>query len=488
MKCPECKFVSSDLRDICPKCFVDLRPHKRELGLPITNAAASYESLRQKIAGSKRATSPSASATENSSDSIKMGVFFKRFLEKEDPNPAEFASRISGIPTIERPPEFVENLHGPGSLKTGPFIPEQGPPKLEVGRAGAPTAEEQAFAQADAEINEILDSFGPVTNKFSPSSDSSESTFEIDFDDGTTPVIEATVSIETTAPKATSPNQISESAAPLSDPPLVLFRRAREELDRLFGEQELSFSGEQFVQTKGREDIAVLFALSRDALLDPQAESRYQNTVVTSVARELDTASLKEQLKVVEANVNRPMVSLKGTGAPQARTSSPNARIGAEAASSDALESPSAILRTAAWLVDSFVLAVIGGIFALMLLLATNPDAVFNLSENSNLSLVQIVQLAGFGGVAWLLGGILYELIALGMFGTTPGLSVTGQEIYARNGRVVSRLQALIRATSRPLSFILFGYLPLLFGRETLHDWLAATKVGRPIEDLPQDG
>ena len=46
MKCPRCKFVSSDSKDICSKCFFDLRPCKHTLGLPITNPNSSAKDLR----------------------------------------------------------------------------------------------------------------------------------------------------------------------------------------------------------------------------------------------------------------------------------------------------------------------------------------------------------------------------------------------------------------------------------------------------------
>ncbi|MFN8391044.1 MAG: RDD family protein [Bdellovibrionota bacterium] len=45
MKCPRCNFVASHKKDLCPRCDIDLRPRKRELGLPISNSVASYETL-----------------------------------------------------------------------------------------------------------------------------------------------------------------------------------------------------------------------------------------------------------------------------------------------------------------------------------------------------------------------------------------------------------------------------------------------------------
>lgn len=45
MKCPNCKFVSSNKRDVCPRCQYDLRPQKIALGLPVSDPHASVEKL-----------------------------------------------------------------------------------------------------------------------------------------------------------------------------------------------------------------------------------------------------------------------------------------------------------------------------------------------------------------------------------------------------------------------------------------------------------
>ena len=48
MKCPQCSFICSDLRDLCPKCRLDLRPQKRIIGVKITDPLASYDDLAAK--------------------------------------------------------------------------------------------------------------------------------------------------------------------------------------------------------------------------------------------------------------------------------------------------------------------------------------------------------------------------------------------------------------------------------------------------------
>lgn len=48
MKCPACQYVCSDLRDICPKCFLDLRAEKKLIGIPVINPDISYNELLSK--------------------------------------------------------------------------------------------------------------------------------------------------------------------------------------------------------------------------------------------------------------------------------------------------------------------------------------------------------------------------------------------------------------------------------------------------------
>ncbi|MCB0345787.1 MAG: RDD family protein [Bdellovibrionales bacterium] len=48
MKCPVCSFISSDKRDICPKCSVDLRPHKEALGITVSHPNVPADELRKR--------------------------------------------------------------------------------------------------------------------------------------------------------------------------------------------------------------------------------------------------------------------------------------------------------------------------------------------------------------------------------------------------------------------------------------------------------
>lgn len=45
MKCPGCKYVQSDLHDVCAQCMLDLRPYKERIGIPVTHPDRSYSEL-----------------------------------------------------------------------------------------------------------------------------------------------------------------------------------------------------------------------------------------------------------------------------------------------------------------------------------------------------------------------------------------------------------------------------------------------------------
>ncbi len=49
MKCPGCGASFSDLRDLCPGCFGDLRQHKQLLGIAVTYPGLGYSELLQRL-------------------------------------------------------------------------------------------------------------------------------------------------------------------------------------------------------------------------------------------------------------------------------------------------------------------------------------------------------------------------------------------------------------------------------------------------------
>jgi hypothetical protein len=83
MKCPGCNFVCSELRDICPKCILDLRPFKAANGLTVTDPTATIEELVARVKGKN----PNASRASSPSHSILGGVL------------SAISQALSGTPT-----------------------------------------------------------------------------------------------------------------------------------------------------------------------------------------------------------------------------------------------------------------------------------------------------------------------------------------------------------------------------------------------------
>ncbi|MBX7143573.1 MAG: RDD family protein [Oligoflexia bacterium] len=61
MRCPNCNFVGPDHRDVCSKCYLDLREHKKAVGVAISNSWATHEELLREL-GIAPATSVSPEA------------------------------------------------------------------------------------------------------------------------------------------------------------------------------------------------------------------------------------------------------------------------------------------------------------------------------------------------------------------------------------------------------------------------------------------
>ena len=77
MKCPACKYVTSETLDVCPMCLLDLRDYKRELGLQVIDQESSYSDLTWGMLKRK-----AEAVDEDEGDHKAMG-FLKRWLLKD---------------------------------------------------------------------------------------------------------------------------------------------------------------------------------------------------------------------------------------------------------------------------------------------------------------------------------------------------------------------------------------------------------------------
>jgi uncharacterized RDD family membrane protein YckC len=124
MKCPACHYVCSDLRDICPKCLLDLRPSKKSLGLPISYPDSSYAVLvRKQIPGKKGGSNPIESITGAVSS---VGNFFKRLAPA--PKKSKPDTQTSVTEPVSEDGPSAENLSTTPSTSKDSPSPTPTPP------------------------------------------------------------------------------------------------------------------------------------------------------------------------------------------------------------------------------------------------------------------------------------------------------------------------------------------------------------------------
>lgn len=139
MKCPVCSFISSDRRDICPKCSVDLRPHKEALGLSVSYPDLPADELRKRYRGTARRKTgpkPRPARKQSKQDNRQQNWLLqllgigqkkkvKRRVRKKKP-------RTAAQPRLEQPVEKQQQ-----TAPQPPAVREEAQPSEEVARSQA---------------------------------------------------------------------------------------------------------------------------------------------------------------------------------------------------------------------------------------------------------------------------------------------------------------------------------------------------------------
>jgi uncharacterized RDD family membrane protein YckC len=91
MKCPVCDFITNPGKDLCSRCFSDLRPLKSELGLKIQDPDLSYEDLlskKVKIVDADTKQGPKVAKEKNTSlfDTLGLKKLFATKPVSKDPD------------------------------------------------------------------------------------------------------------------------------------------------------------------------------------------------------------------------------------------------------------------------------------------------------------------------------------------------------------------------------------------------------------------
>ncbi len=171
MKCPVCSFISSDKRDICPKCSVDLRPHKEGLGVKISHPDIPADELRRRYreAGRRksqakksapRSPKAKASKTKKSSNWLQLLGIGEKKKVKRKVRKKKTAKEVRSAELEAASKELVS-------------FPEQAEPSKDAAPTKPSAASESAAAVAPV---------APVDNSEEPpqQSDSADSVDELE--------------------------------------------------------------------------------------------------------------------------------------------------------------------------------------------------------------------------------------------------------------------------------------------------------------------
>ena len=353
MKCPECEFVCSELRDICPRCAADMRPFKKAAGLAITNPKASAAELRSK-------TSPRAQSSER--------------------------------PAAARAPD---------PLPAAEPLPQKNPPVQSSARAAAP----------------ITAVHGEEVGR--------------------------------------------------------LFSEARGEMEASCS--SIEFNPEQFTDFKQSEEINLLFDLAKEAVLDPEAERRYASDIARSESRHVAAEALSKQLAQVERFISKPLLSLKGM------YKSPQERAAAEQAKGPApiVQPPHIVQRVVGTMIDLLLIAVLSTIISLLSAAPRYSEISDVVLGNITPDIFDLLTMASIFLCSYLILLVVYPLFALKLFHNTIGGYAAGYELLTLGGSQPRTAHLMVHCLLFPLSLVFFGYLPPLWKKPALHDFLANTALAQ---------
>ncbi len=153
MKCTNCSFVVSEKKDICPKCFTDLRPRKQDLGLPILHPNKTVEEII-KLEG---VALKQPNVSEPTTKSSLFGFLSKKKVVDSSPAPNKESNSVQ----VELTPEHFSD-------RTPTFRPK--PPAASnpfpMPISEAPTLKVEAVSEETIEIEETTSETNPLDNLF----------------------------------------------------------------------------------------------------------------------------------------------------------------------------------------------------------------------------------------------------------------------------------------------------------------------------------
>lgn len=479
MKCPQCATICSDLRDICPRCYADLRPFKRTAGIKITAPDASYEELRARL--NPPASDGGSSLLDN----------FKKLLGVE----------AESEPSTTPPPVSTPALPPPVSNRTRERLLAETEVVLnEADRQLDKLMERLLPDQAQPTTRAITVSAPPPFTASPPSPGHPPASQQSDRE-------QTSPSHHTRAPEEAPPSsapfdldlKLEPEEVPTPPPPppapespwLHPVQQETTEIEALFSEAlaevahasqlvEVELGAEQFRSAKHSEEVELLFDLAGDEIEDPSIIQRYSRQPLRSEERQMESSFLSQHLARLEQVLTSARPSLRRSGA---RADGESERIIVPITSTREIVPPSPAARLAAFAVDLVAITLLALLATFAYVMLAVPHLEVRLLDPARWQLLDLfIVLELFVPI---LAGmfLLYHLVTLLISHKTPGGDAYGFEVRGRDGARLRLDAALVRVLTMPMSILLLGWLPIVVRRRALHEVLSATSTTRLDED-----
>jgi uncharacterized RDD family membrane protein YckC len=256
----------------------------------------------------------------------------------------------------------------------------------------------------------------------------------------------------------------------------LMFAESLREL--LQDQRPLAFelSAEHFFSMKGREDIEVLFEMSREALIDPDSERRYVSTVALSENRVVDAGEASTYLKKLEVLSSTPVVTLRGAG---------GLSISGRPLFPHEPEPPPPLApiwrRMVAFCCDGIFGILLAWCFSLTLLFSGPLSLNEVITGSRVIGSLDLIEIALWWTIGFLFLWPSAIAISLAIWSRTLGQWFVGLQARSLRGRKLGVSQSVVWSFSLPLSLATGGSLLPLAGRATLHEWAARALVSMSV-------
>ncbi|MBN8549952.1 MAG: RDD family protein [Deltaproteobacteria bacterium] len=465
MRCPGCNFVSADSWDVCPKCFIDLRSHKKAAGLAVTNATASYEELARSAGAPPSALKPAVASEQKS---FLSSLFRKS--ETEKPSATSVASEVaSPLPEPElKPVAPVQPAQESSTPSTSNIVAAV----LDASRAETEKLTRVAPQPPQPEAI-IVESAGIELDLTSPQSEPLQVLVEPEMPrieplPPVAPITATLVAPSAPVPLAPTPGESAELAA--------LFEQSHLELSNMKEEPGIELSSEFLRGDEADKLTVALFDFAYEVVQNPDRENQIAEKITTSEEMRVEAQELSKELAQVEKRLSLPVFGLKSL---QARVASARQRESAEPVLE--LKPAGALLQFLVFGIDVLTMFGLSIALALALFASTDGELFSRLIKIAGVSPADWIALLSLASALNLALLILYPLGCLSFFRKTLGQYVCKVRVVTELGRRLRTSHVLVRSLLIPLSWLCFGYLPVLSRGRSLHDALARTKVCRDL-------